>query len=567
MNDTQLRSRLQELTDPPLAPRPSRSELEERIARRSRRRRVVMAAAAAFVLVVAGAFAVSGWPWSRAPGHVQVEDPTPAQSDTSQPSDKHPSEMTDEELAAELDRILRSGEQIADGVHYYFGLGAELLGGDGDPRGADSWWSQQSYATPTELADAIDEYVADGLVRNEQLDVPGYLEGEDRTVALLREVADRLRDMPPPQRPPYPYQGNIGEGRVPVPEMAGHGSQRLADVVALGEFVAAVGNIGEWTPGARPTTRPAVLLSADHGASWELVDVAAQGMTNWEITSAATDGQRVVVGGAIDDGTATSRPAVAVSDDGRTWHPLQFPDGASGQIRDVTITSDGMLVAVGWQMDPFGPAIWTSQDLRTLGRAELPTDEPGRLQGVAAGPRGVIAIASEERDGHPRLWHSDDAISWRVAPASDLGVTGEQLTLRGVRYLDEYAGGSYVITGDSAGGVIQIWTSSNEEDWQQIDLETGDDAVAGLVFDVNVDTAGRLVAVGGLRYPGDERWPRATWWTQGSDSRRLHIGGSTETEGIVLGAVATDQGILTVGVAYPPDVDGGDGVVWDLSHR
>lgn len=153
-----------------------------------------------------------------------------------------------------------------------------------------------------------------------------------------------------------------------------------------------------------------LLLSADQGDNWERIDLARQGMDRWELTSAASDSQRMVVGGHVGDGTATSRPAVAVSDDGRTWDALAFPDGASGQVRDVAITSDGTLVAVGWKLDPFGPVIWLSADGRTPVAVDLPDDEPGRIHGVAAGPDGLVVIGNEEREGHARIWGSCDGV-------------------------------------------------------------------------------------------------------------------------------------------------------------
>lgn len=563
MNDTELRSRLQGLVDPPLAPRPSRVELEDRIARRTRRRRVVMAAAAALVLVVASAFAVSGWPWTRGPGYVQVDDPTPAQSEASQPSDKDPSEMTDAELAAELDRMIRSSGQMADGVVYFFGLGAELLGGEGDPRGVDTWWHQTSVDTPAELAADIDEYVADGLGWDEFLDKPGYLEGEERTVALLRELADRLRNIPPPQRSPYPYQGSIGGGQVPVAAMAGYGDQRLIDVVALGDVIVAVGDIGPPTPRDQLIHQPAVLLSAQDGGSWEQIDVMSQGMEGWRILTAHSDGQQVVVGGSVDQGSAESQPAVAVSNDGRTWRLLRFPDGDGGQVNDVTVTSDGTLVAVGWQYSPFRPAIWTSSDMRTLTPAEMPGDEGARVQAVAPGPHGLVAVGNEERDGHPRIWRSTDATSWTVTPASEFGITGEQLTLRAIDWMGGYVGGSYVMRG-TTGRMAHIWTSSDGNDWTPIDVEPGGHEGASVISDVTVDGRGRLLAVG-ARYLPDERRPRPAWWTQTVVRGPLEASASTDTEGIALGVVTTGRGVVSVGVAYPPDVDGGDGVIWDLA--
>lgn len=190
--------------------------------------------------------------------------------------------MTDAQLAAELDRItLESwesppGESVADGVFYFFSLGAELLGGRGDPRGVESWWKQTGYQTPAELAADIDGYVADGLVRNEQLDRPGYLEGEERTVALLRELADRLHDMPPSQR--EPYAASADGAHVPVSEMADHGMQGLDDVARLRDTVVAVGTveIEERSPGG-PWERPAAVISSDGGRTWEFVDLSAQG--------------------------------------------------------------------------------------------------------------------------------------------------------------------------------------------------------------------------------------------------------------------------------------------------
>lgn len=553
MNDTELRSRLQELADPPLAPRPSRVELEDRIARRTRRRRFAVAAAA--VVVAAGAFAVSGWPWTRAPGYVQVDDPTPAQSDASQPSDKDPSEMTDAELAAELDRIIRSGGQIADGVRYFFGLGAELLGGQGDPRGVDTWWKQTGHQTPADLAADIDEYVADGLVRNEQLDRPGYLEGKDRTVALLREIAERLRGMPSPQR--GPYTASAKGSRVPVPEMADHGMQGLDDVARLGDTVVAVGavEIEERSPGG-PWERPAAVISSDGGRTWEFVDLSAQGMGDWEITDVNAVGNQVALTGAVRSGD-DSRPGAAISaDGGRTWKPMGFPDGSSGMVLDITAAPGGSIVAVGKQADG-AAGLWVSADRRSFTAVDAP-ETAAAVMAVTNGTPGLVAVVHRAGEtGGPLIWRSQDGTSWD--PVTPAGLPDDPVAVGALEWLD----GRYVMIANGAGSTW-VWRSGDALDWQRLDVEPVDDMVGARLFDVTADPQGRLVVVGGARERSDDRWPHAISWHEVPGTASLRIAGRTDVQGWITGIARSGAELLAVGIAFPPDADAGDGVVWEL---
>ena len=117
----------------------------------------------------------------------------PAAAATEPPAEGPPVvQMTDEEFVAVLDewtsRHLEgtAEEPMGDGAFHAFVLASELLGGQGDPRGVDTW-SSSEFETTADLAAFVEQYLEQGYASPD-----GYLLDSPRLAELLNEVAARV---------------------------------------------------------------------------------------------------------------------------------------------------------------------------------------------------------------------------------------------------------------------------------------------------------------------------------------------------------------------------------------
>lgn len=131
----------------------------------------------------------------------------------------------------------------------------------------------------------------------------------------------------------------------------------MVDIVQHGDTLYAAGFVEQ--------TLPAVWTFVDN-SSWELIAVGPQIARDAHLTSIASNGQRLVVGGGSDAEDVDARVWTS-SDDGQTWVAHRQLPSAGGipNMNDVAVSSSGW-VAVGGDGANYRPAVgaavWTSPD-------------------------------------------------------------------------------------------------------------------------------------------------------------------------------------------------------------
>ncbi len=262
----------------------------------------------------------------------------------------------------------------------------------------------------------------------------------------------------------------------------------MADVVAGGPGLVAVGATatgGRFTPA---TEQAVVWTSADGGQSWRRIDSSSfngAGMTAVTaggpgLVAVGGDGATVVIWTSPDGETwqrvpdqdgiragATARSivpggeglvvvgaddaldgAVWTSSDGAGWRRVVAAPAVfrSSPVFDAA-ERGGVLVAVGQTLAENGAAVWNVTD---GGWERVPLGEPflgATLLGVTAGSGGFVAHGLDARDG-PAFWWSTDGASWEQVP-------GEGDLFSGFTFIRDvaYGPGGIVAIGDVPGGM------------------------------------------------------------------------------------------------------------------
>lgn len=254
-------------------------------------------------------------------------------------------------------------------------------------------------------------------------------------------------------------------------------------------------------------------VDLDHGAAWASAASAAAGRQGVAVIVGSVTTAR----GDRDAAIWTSR------DKATTWQPVAL-DPVPG---DQTITSVaagplGFVAAgVDRQGDEARPAVWSSVDgtawVRVGAGPASPFLADTRIEGVAVGPAGAVAVGTIDTSGDVdgMAWFSADGTAWRAVPLGGAGFTGR--ADQAVRAVTATAGG-FVAVGDDADAerrVAVAWTSGDGITWQRqpptSDMSGPAESTEGLSARA-VAGAGPVVAVGGshgLRVwtsPDGRRW-------------------------------------------------------------
>jgi hypothetical protein len=346
-------------------------------------------------------------------------------------------------------------------------------------------------------------------------------------------------------------------------------------LVACGSAVQPSASKGSPSGSALPssTIEPTPTATA-RAAGWTGLDWAvgttAQGSW-WNIDDIAPWGDGYVgVGtsrhGDHSSGTETTSPAFFTSTDGLHWTLGQEGDpldeDAASQSEEWfparIVPVDGTLLAVGHHpLGPIAPRLWRSEDGSTWTLLDNSSWREAlannTLRSVAAGPTGVVVVASEGSgfvpQGLPLIMHSSDGLTW---DRLDLSAVFDKAYFWDVT---AYAGG-FAIVGrvgepnvraatESAHGVPAAWTSADGVTWVAAEVE-GSEAPGATLLSVAAGADG-LFATG---YPTEwTSWqsPRSGWASTDGRSWKL------------LGEMGTDLPLaidLPLAVEYPTNVVG-----------
>jgi hypothetical protein len=173
-----------------------------------------------------------------------------------------------------------------------------------------------------------------------------------------------------------------------------------------------------------------VALGSD-GHSWLLVAIGEEGRkamsssngVHWqaggsppidEVTDITyLDGGWIVAGTqATDNGW---EGVLYASPDGSSWKQLSTPPG-SGAFSDLTRTRDRYVAAGSLSADEGGAALWTSPDLETWTRVDLPNAENERRTTIiraVAGSEDLLVAVGDDAEGRIGVWESSDGTSWQ----------------------------------------------------------------------------------------------------------------------------------------------------------
>lgn len=284
--------------------------------------------------------------------------------------------------------------------------------------------------------------------------------------------------------------------RVESPAFTAGPSSTIGGLVAPGDGWPAWAAVGSVTDGR---TAAVVWTSAD-GTRWARSDLDdGDGLASVASAGARRPGLLVVVG------TVTSRLGdrdgrIWTSRDGATWSAATVPAIGPGD-QSLTSVAGGPLGFVAAGVDGPVPAVWTSPDGLVWARVRGPFLASERVEGVAVGPQGAVAVGtittSGDLDG--MAWFSADGKAWRTVPLGPAGFTGR--TPQAVHAVTA-TGSGFVAVGDDSNGerrVAVAWTSADGIIWQRqppSDLVVSSGSTAGVTV-TDVAGSGPLIAVGG----------------------------------------------------------------------
>lgn len=244
-------------------------------------------------------------------------------------------------------------------------------------------------------------------------------------------------------------------------ELGGDGEQSMSAVAVGGPGLVAVGQ--DDGRGAA-----AVWTSLD-GTSWQRVPHAeeALGGDGLQAMYSVTAGGPGLVGVGVDMGLGAS--AVWTSSDGLAWERVDHDEsvfGGAGYQAMVSVAAGGPgLVAVGSDESAGAAAVWTSTDGRSWQR--VPHDDrvfgrgsDVRMQSVAAGGPGLVAVGVNHGGNAAAVWTSSDGLDWNRAPHDSLAFNEREM--RSVAALDS----GIIAVGINYGrDSAQVWVSEDGVNW------------------------------------------------------------------------------------------------------
>lgn len=202
---------------------------------------------------------------------------------------------------------------------------------------------------------------------------------------------------------------------------------------------------------------PSGLASTD-GVTWRAFQPPGT-TTAWIADVELVDGELLAVTVSQADGASTIHRGNLAPDGTVTWTGTVDPSAFAGARVDSIASGDDGLLALGWDADDLVPVTWTSSDGASWSRHDPGADAFGGLVGPepawAAG--GWVALGAD-RQG-PTLWRSSDGASWSLAgrpepmaqdaprcPSAD-AVTTLDLIFLGDRGLDCFGGATLTVRG------------------------------------------------------------------------------------------------------------------------
>jgi hypothetical protein len=258
-------------------------------------------------------------------------------------------------------------------------------------------------------------------------------------------------------------------------------------------------------------------------------------------------------------GKNQGQAAAWTSDDGTSWTPITSEALAEsgGVINDASVTSDGRVIAVGFELDgSVGQdvaAVWSSDDGGTTWKSEnapTSTTDLVHLRAVAIGPGDQVVVGGFDgtKDDHDgAIWTSSDLVTWsRTSSATQ----GGPFAAEG----DQEVGGvtpgphGYVAVGEdkrtSDYDAVE-WSSADGAAWERsssADLGGADDQRLISVL----STASGLMAVGYAVEGGAQ--DGAVWISgNGTDWTRPPDAFDTGGDEIMRALTCTDDRIVVVG--------------------
>ena len=396
---------------------------------------------------------------------------------------------------------------------------------------------------------------------------------EEPTVSTTSPVPTTTAPVPVPPTPPIVDSWQrVGEALMePV--------VGTFDMTVAGSRLFVVG----FDPGEDDYRQNGVIFASDDGISWVRLaqDDPALNLGTVLMYSVTEGGPGLVAAGiGCENETEECPPHATVwtSVDGTSWtrtpeDPAIFGNGATqtSGMMDVTTTTTGSLVAVGWiddwTLDDSGvaasvvtrPATWTSQDgvaweQTWLGEGyELTADvwnnvltQP--MLATVQGPDGdlvsVGAMLDQDGESTAAVWTSTDGSTWdRIDPTSP--VFGQKTTMTDITWGPD----GYVAVGTDSGTDAAIWQSPDGVTWTRVDTAAQSfDGIGSLGSVASLDSG--YVTVGGHAFVG--RGGRVTLWTSpdGVTWDRVH----SISSGYASSVVVVDEGIaVSGGMPYDDD--------------
>jgi hypothetical protein len=330
--------------------------------------------------------------------------------------------------------------------------------------------------------------------------------------------------------------------------------------VAVGRFYAECSSdIYETPPGCEaviqtlPTTWSAMVWVSEDGRTWTQLPHRDAFERGW-MRYAATDGERIVVTGVLDDRRGVRSPAVWVSNDGRDW---QLIEGEEFVPEQIVATNEGF-IGVRPTDESRSPQFVASEDGSSWRALTDPGDlGPGPVLGLAVGRDGVTVLAVGSTyefpgNGESKItatnWFSRDQVTWERGPTNAGHVAAEMIAAT-----ETDAG--WVAVGVGQGSAMAVWSSPEGLSWTR-----GEDVAAPYGGPDDVAWTGeQIVATGTVG--GESSSVLAFWLSPDGSTWEIDVPDTANGAGTPERIVAFDDAVVTVGTRST-DPDHWIGVVW-----
>jgi hypothetical protein len=214
-----------------------------------------------------------------------------------------------------------------------------------------------------------------------------------------------------------------------------------------------------------------------------------------------------VAAGYVGSLSGPVRAAFWHSADGLSWE--RVPD--SGMFADARVAGLAVVVggaggdrivaagAAGDAQRATGPAAWVSDDGIAWRSAGIEGSGAAMMNGVAAGPAGLVAVGNDADSMAGLSWSSRDGEAWSAGVAdAAMGNGGSRIQVQAVAWADtQFVAGGHRNFGTQRGTAV-IWTSPDGRAWTR-----APEAVAlgeGKLFGIAA-RSGRVIAVGSVGAP------------------------------------------------------------------